>query len=164
MRWILDACTLIYLVKANLFDRFIQLSVNDVVIDSSVYEEAVLVGKQKNYPDAILIETALARHKIAVISIDVQPHLEKFHDPGETSCFIIASLDGVCVTTDKRARAKFKGFGVSAIKLDQYFYQLTKNGLVTTSEFLDVLKRLQDINAIDAKLVTMYQILVREQI
>lgn len=163
MRLILDACTLIYLVKANLFDRFMKLSITDVVvIDSSVYEEAVIVGKQKNYPDAILIEDALTRHNIAIIAIDVKPHLEKFQDAGETSCYILASLDGICITTDKKARAKYKGFNISAMKLDQYFYQLTTIGTVTAAEFLDVLKRLQNVNAIDAKLVLMYHGLISE--
>jgi hypothetical protein len=161
MRWILDACTLIYLAKANLFDRFMQLSSMDVVIDSSVYEEAVRDGKDLHYPDAVLIEAALAKHNIAAISIDVKPHLEKFKDNGETSSYILASSDGVCVTTDKKARAKFKGFGVPALKLDQYFFQSFETGTVTASEFLDIVKRLESINAIDTKLVIFYQDLVQ---
>jgi hypothetical protein len=157
MRWILDACTLIYLVKAGLFDRFIQLTELDVVIDSSVYEETVIQGKDHNYSDAFLIEDALAKHNIASISLDVKPYLEKFKDKGETSCYILASSDGTCVTTDKKACAKFKGFGISALKLDEYFYQAFESGSITKINFLDILRQLDNVNAIDAKMMIFYQ-------
>ena len=132
----------------------------DVVIDSSVYEETVLQGKEHDYPDAFMIENTLAEYRIASIFIDVKPHLEKLKDKGETSCYILASSDGTCVTTDKKAYAKFKGFGVSALKLDQYFYQAFESGSLTKIEFLDILEQLESVNAIDAKMMVLYQNLV----
>lgn len=36
MRWILDACTLIYLIKTNLFENFVDLIDYPLMIDSSV--------------------------------------------------------------------------------------------------------------------------------
>ena len=71
MRWILDACTLIYLVKAKLFTRFMELVNIPVIIDSSVFQEVVIEGKAKNYHDAIEAEKILNNNRIPVISIDI---------------------------------------------------------------------------------------------
>ena len=56
MRWILDSCTLIYLIKAKLFNQFIEIVEFPVVIDSSVYQEVVINGKAKLVKENPVIE------------------------------------------------------------------------------------------------------------
>ena len=107
MRWILDACTLIYLIKAKIFTKFMELINYPVVIDSSVYQEVVIDGKANNYPDAIEAEKLLNNYRIPIISIDVSKELFRFVDPGETSCYLLGMEDGICLTSDDRAYRKF---------------------------------------------------------
>ena len=45
MRIILDANSLIYMIKTNLFIRFTELTSNPIVIDTSVYKEVVEDGQ-----------------------------------------------------------------------------------------------------------------------
>ena len=52
MRYILDANALIYLVKSGLSQKFLKLLEDNVVIDSSVYEEVIEKGINNEYPDA----------------------------------------------------------------------------------------------------------------
>ena len=107
MRWILDACTLIYLIKAKLFDHFMEVADLPVVIDSSVFQEVVIDGKANKYPDAIEAEEILNKYRIPVISIDVTKDLFRFIDPGETSCYLLAKEEGICMTSDDKAYKKF---------------------------------------------------------
>ena len=101
MRWILDACTLIYLIKAKLFKQFIDLVKYPVVIDSNVNQEVVIDGKTNNYSDAFEAEALLNEFRIPIISIDISKDLYRFSDPGETSCFLLAIEQGVCITSYK---------------------------------------------------------------
>ncbi len=91
MRWILDSCTLIYLVKLKLFNRFKELAQNPIVIDSSVYTEVIIDGKNRNYPDATEAEKILNDAQIPVISLDISKDLNLFIDPGETSCYLLSA-------------------------------------------------------------------------
>jgi predicted HTH domain antitoxin len=55
----LDASGLIYLTKAGLLDLVKDLY-DEVIITDAVYHEAVLQGKAGGYPDALVIEQAIA--------------------------------------------------------------------------------------------------------
>src|SRR5271157_3566986 len=103
MRVILDACTCISLVKAKIFEKFMTLCKDPVVIDTSVYQETVTEGKHQGFLNANEIENKLNQYKIPVISVDVEPEIKKLISAGETSCYILAREDGVCVTSDVRA-------------------------------------------------------------
>ena len=94
MRWILDANTLISLVKTKLQDRFKSLSKHEIVIDTSVYKETVLVGLKHGYIDATRIKGFLEKNRIPIIPVDVSAKLHIFKDAGETSCFLLGDIDG----------------------------------------------------------------------
>ncbi|MHA1734549.1 MAG: hypothetical protein ACTSU5_21645, partial [Promethearchaeota archaeon] len=96
MKWILDANTLIYLVKTNLQNRFMELVRHDVILDTSVFQESVTVGIQRGYPDANRIKAFLEHHRIPVIPVDIGPKLHIFKDAGETSCFLLGESEGIC--------------------------------------------------------------------
>ena len=139
MRWILDACSLIYLIKADLFSKFMNLIEYPVVIDSSVYQEVVINGKANNFSDASDAEISLNRFKIPVISIDISEELNRFRDPGETSCYILAKEDGVCLTSDDRAYKKFLKAEQKVMILDSFYFEKLDRNQLTEAEFVKIL-------------------------
>jgi len=156
MRWILDACTLIYLIKAKLFNHFMEIVEFPVVIDSSVYQEVVINGKANNYPDAIEAEEILNENRVPVISIDVSKDLFRFIDPGETSCYLLAKEEGICLTSDDNAYKKFLNENLKAMRIDNfYFEKLNQNRLKKTDFFL-ILNKLESVNATKPKSILFY--------
>jgi len=123
MRWILDACTLIYIVKLKLFENFISLIQHPLVIDSSVFEEVITKGMLNNYSDAFEAEKLLQRFKIPVISIDISQDFHFFRDVGETSCFILAKDGGIYITSDDKTYKKMFKLGQKVIRLDSFYFQ-----------------------------------------
>jgi len=156
MRWILDACTLIYLVKAKLFSKFMDLAIYPVVIDSSVYQEVVIEGKAQTYPGASEAEASLNHFKIPVISIDISKDLNRFIDPGETSCYVLAKEDGICLTSDDRAYKKFTGENLQVIRVDSFYFNKLNQEYITQPEFIKILKKLESVNATKPKSILFF--------
>jgi len=156
MRWILDACTLIYLIKAKLFSKFMDLAKHPVVIDTSVYQEVVINGKVKNYLDASEAESSLSKFKIPVISIDVSEELNRFIDLGETSCYILAKEDGICLTSDDRAYKKFFSENLKVMRVDTFYFEKLNQNQINEAEFIGILKKLEFINATKPKSILFF--------
>lgn len=156
MRWILDACTLIYLVKAKLFKNFIELVEFPVVIDSSVYQEVVINGKANNYPDAIEAEEILNENRVPVISIDVSKDLFRFIDPGETSCYLLAKEEGICLTSDDKAYKKFINENLKAMRIDNFYFEKLNQNRLNKTDFLIILNKLESVNATKPKSILFY--------
>ncbi|TFF87745.1 MAG: hypothetical protein EU549_04190 [Promethearchaeota archaeon] len=156
MRWILDACTLIYLVKSKLFSDFINVIDYPLVIDTSVYKEVVMDGIANNYPDARIAKSILEEFKIPVISIDTSSEIKRFRDPGETSCFILSREEGVCLTSDDRAYKKFKEAGLKAIRLDTFYFEKWKQKKIDEDQIINILNRLENVNATKPKSIMFF--------
>ncbi|MBA7644960.1 hypothetical protein ES703_52711 [subsurface metagenome] len=151
MRWILDACTLIYLIKAKLFNHFMEIVEFPVVIDSSVYQEVVINGKANNYPDAIEAEEILNENRVPVISIEVSKDLFRFIDPGETSCYLLAMEEGICLTSDDKAYKKFLNENLKAMRIDNFYFKKLNQNRLTKKDFLQILNKLESVNATKPK-------------
>ena len=156
MRWILDACTLIYLVKAKLFKNFTELIEFPVVIDSSVYQEVVINGKANNYPDAFEAEEILNEYRVPVISIDVSKDLFRFIDPGETSCYLLAIEEGICLTSDDKAYKKFLNENLKAMRIDNFYFEKLNQNRLKKTDFLLILNKLESVNATKPKSILFY--------
>ena len=156
MRWILDACTLIYLAKARLFRKFIELTQFPVVIDSTVYEEVVIRGKHEEHKDAFEIEKLLKEFMIPVISVDVSKEIYLFRDAGETSCYILAKDHGICITSDERAYKKFINFELNTIRLDTFFFHAYQKRILKKNEFMNILEQLETVNATKPKSILFF--------
>jgi hypothetical protein len=156
MRWILDACTVIYLIKAKLFKQFINLAKFPVVIDSNVNQEVVIEGKAYNYPDAFEAESLLNEFRIPIISIDVSKDLFRFIDPGETSCFLLAQEQGICITSDERAYRKLLNENVQVLKLDTFYYEKFRQNRINKKEFLLILNKLESVYATKPKSILFF--------
>lgn len=163
MRWILDACTLIYLIKAKIFTKFMEIVNYPVVIDSSVYQEVVIDGKANNYPDAIEAERLLNNYRIPIISIDVSKELFRFIDPGETSCYLLAMEDGIYLTSDDRAYRKFMKENLKAMKIDSFYFEKFNGNRIKEAEFLKILNKLESVSATKPKSILFFMKKLQEK-
>ena len=156
MRFILDANTLIYLVKANLSQEFINLIDNEIIIDKSVYNEVVEKGIENNYPDAYLVESFLEVNQIPIIPVNITSELSKFRDPGETSCYILAKSEGLCISSDIRAIKKFNNFQIPCIQLDTFFYKQFLNKKIRRNKCISILRDLKNVNGTSANRISIF--------
>jgi len=127
-----------------------------VVIDSSVYQEVVINGKANNYPDAIEAEEILNENRVPVISIDVSKDLFRFIDPGETSCYLLAMEEGICLTSDDKAYKKFLNENLKAMRFDNFYFEMLNQNRLKKTDFLLILKKLESVNATKPKSILFY--------
>jgi len=127
-----------------------------VVIDSSVYQEVVINGKANNYPDAIEAEEILNENRVPVISIEVSKDLFRFIDPGETSCYLLAMEEGICLTSDDKAYKKFLNENLKAMRIDNFYFKKLNQNRLTKKDFLRILNKLESVNATKPKSILFY--------
>lgn len=157
MRFILDANAMIYLAKAHLFEMFMKLiKNNDLVIDNNVYNEVVERGIENRYADAYLAKDFLETFRIPVISVDISSDLQKFRDPGETSCYLLAEEDGICITSDIRATKKFENHNIEYMELDLFFFQQFLKKNIGKLEFIKILNDLKRVNGTTANRISVF--------
>ena len=163
MRFILDANALIYLVKAGLSQEFFDLTEDDVVIDKSVYNEVVEKGMEKKYPDAYNTKDFLEKNQIPIIPIDIKSDLSKFRDPGETSCYILAKKEGICISSDIRANKKFKNLNVAFMELDTFFYNQFLKKKIDKKRFINILNELKGVYGTSANRISVFMELLQNE-
>ncbi|KKM15030.1 hypothetical protein LCGC14_1700160 [marine sediment metagenome] len=127
-----------------------------VVIDSNVYQEVVINGKANNYPDAFEAEEILNENRVPVISIDVSKDLFRFIDPGETSCYLLAIEEGICLTSDDRAYKKFLRENLKAMRIDNFYFEKLNQNRLKKTDFLRILDKLELVNATKPKSILFY--------
>ena len=163
MRFILDANALIYLVKTGLAQDFINLTEDDVIIDKSVYNEVVEKGMENKYPDAYNAKDFLEKNQIPIIPIDIKSDLSKFRDPGETSCYILAKEEGICISSDIRANDKFKNLNVAFMELDTFFFNQFLKKRIDKKRFINILNELKGVNGTSANRISVFMELISNE-
>lgn len=163
MRFILDANAFIYLVKTGLSQDFINLIDDDLVIDKSVYNEVVEKGIENKYPDAYNAKDFLEKNQIPIIPIDIKSDLSKFRDPGETSCYILAKKEGICISSDIKANKKFKNFNVTFMELDTFFYNQLLKETIDRKRFINILNELKGVNGTSANRISVFLELISNE-
>ena len=163
MRFILDANALIYLVKTGLAQDFINLTEDDVIIDKSVYNEVVEKGMENKYPDAYNAKDFLEKNQIPIIPIDIKSDLSKFRDPGETSCYILAKEEGICISSDIRANDKFKNLNVAFMELDSFFFNQLLKKRIDKKRFINILNELKSVNGTSANRISVFMELISNE-
>ena len=163
MRFILDANALIYLVKTGLSQEFLNLTEDDVVIDKSVYNEVVEKGMENIYPDAYNAKDFLEKNQIPIIPVDIKSDLSKFRDPGETSCYILAKKEGICISSDIRTNKKFKNLNVAFIELDTFFYNQLFKKRIDKKRFINILNELKGVNGTSANRISVFMELISNE-
>ncbi len=148
MRWILDANSLIYMIKAGLSQKFVELSDFGIVIDKEVYHEVVENGLTRQKPDAPRVDQFLKDNNIPIIPTNIKEELLIFKDAGEASCFVLSKSEGVCITNDARALRKFRSCHIDSMPFDIFFGKRYREGRLSESEFETILDGLVKVNAI----------------
>lgn len=156
MRLILDANALIYIIKANISTEFYRLSDFPIVLDKSVYNEVVEKGIENNYPDAHIVKDFLEKKQIPIIPIDISGEISKFRDPGETSCYLLAKSEGLCISSDSRANRIFNNMQVPFMQLDTFFYNQYLKNKITEMDFVDILEKLKKVDGTSANRINVF--------
>ena len=148
MRWILDANSLIYLTKAGLTQKFVDLADFNTVIDKEVYHEVVERGKECNKPDSDQADRYLKNNNIPIIPVNIERDIMHFKDAGEASCYVLAKSEGVCITNDVRAMKKFRSRQVDTMPFEIFFGKRYREGRLSETEFEGILEELVKVNAL----------------
>lgn len=163
MRLILDANALIYIIKANISSEFYRLSDFPMIVDKSVYNEVVEKGIENNFPDALMTKDFLEKNQIPIIPIDISAEISKFRDPGETSCYILARSEGICISSDTRANKIFNNLQIPSMQLDTFFYNQYLKTKITETEFIDILERLKKVDGTSANRINIFLELISKK-
>ena len=156
VKFVFDSCSLIYLAKINKLPILKQLS-DELLIDKEVYDESVVSGKELGYRDAFILDR-FVEENFQVVSQDIHQEIEYFGAKGEASTFLLG-LNGICVTSDKRAFAKILKRGRNVVKIEDLFFLSFQNKLLSEEQFMQILTDLLKIDAISGE---KYHILMKE--
>ena len=151
MNWILDANTIIYIVKAGLDDIFMKMVVGKSKIDTSVYNEVVEKGEELEYDDALIAKRILQKYQIPIIPVDISEKLSIFRDPGETSCHLLTDKEDICISSDKRAIQKLKNHKTNVVRLDEFFLFQAMQNSISKKKFFACLEKLERVYATTAE-------------
>ena len=125
-----NASPLIYLAKVGklyLLKELFQI----VLIPKSVYEEVVIKGKDKGFPDAEVVERAVKDGWIKVVEVQTEKEFDEI-ERGEAEAIELAlkeSLD--LLVDDSTARVVASSLGVRPIGTLRVLYLAVKNGLIS---------------------------------
>lgn len=164
MKIALDACSLIYIAKANLIDLLEKLDY-EYFIDNEVYEEVVKTGKSKGYADAYYIDYIINRRKlIKVYSIDISPELNYFIGKGEASTYILSKeMRTIAVTSDRKAYHKLLNRGIHVIQMDMLLFHEFKNRKISKEDFKRSLRLLISVGGTTPKRVLFLLSKIKEE-
>ena len=148
----LDACSLIYLAKAELLDLAEELY-DEVWITSEVYREAVIAGKEAGHSDALVIEqhVAAGRVRVRALSPEAQAKLQVTTMPaklglGEQETIIEALEEGcLAVLDDFSSRTAAAMLGVSLCGSDTLLVEALLKQLITPADYEDKATRLASV-------------------
>ncbi len=155
MKIVVDACTLIYLAKADLL-TFLKRLPYEYLIDNEVYNEAVIKGKEEGYVDAYLLEYYIKRQRIIkVVNVDISNELDYFIGEGEASTYVLSIKEnGVAVTSDRVAYRKMVKRNAKVVQTDLMFLNAYLNNTISKKELLDILNRLLAVGGTTPERVT----------
>jgi len=148
----LDASGLIYLTKAGLLNLVEDLY-EEVIITDAVYQEAVLQGKAGGYPDALVIEQAIAESHIQVRQPSpaagkrlVDARFPERLGAGERE-IIVEALEQKClaVLDDLHARAAAVALGLSLCGSDTVVLEGLLRGRIGGEEYQTKVTRLATV-------------------
>lgn len=145
----LDASGLIYLTKAGLLDLVEDLY-EEIIITDAVYQEAVIQGKAGGYPDALVIERAVAEGRIRVkqLSPSAGKRLAEAKFPerlgtGEQET-VVEALEQRClaVLDDLHARVAAAALGLALCGSDTLVLEGLLRGRISEKEYQAKVTRL----------------------
>ncbi|MFQ6015816.1 MAG: hypothetical protein ACE5NP_10275 [Anaerolineae bacterium] len=148
----LDACSLIYLVKAGSLD-LVERVHGKVLITEAVYQEAVVAGKRGGYADALVIEQAIAAGKVKVVALKTgtRQKLAAAQVParlgtGEKETIFEALEEGcLAVLDDLDSRAVASSLGVTLCGSDTVLVEALLKKVITRADYETKVTRLAGV-------------------
>jgi predicted nucleic acid-binding protein len=155
MKIAVDACTLIYLVKAGLLG-FLGRLPYEYIIDCEVYNEAVVKGMEERYSDAYLLEYFIKKQKLMkIVELDTLKEINYFVGKGEASTYALSVKENaLAVTSDRVAYKKMFKRNAKAIQTDMLFLNAYFSNIVSKKELLDALNRLLNVGGTTPERIT----------
>lgn len=150
MMVIKDAMILIHLAKLSLLETCCDYF-GGVFIPNKVKEEAVDMGKEKGYPDAVLIQEVIDRDKLSVQDVDDKGLIErvnKFNIQGGEAEAVALYWEieaDLLATDDDNVRSKKTLLDLKIVGTLPILLRLFKAGDVDEKKFKDSLDMLKEI-------------------
>ncbi len=130
-----------------------------IYITKKVFEEAVIVGKEKGYKDAEIIESCIEEGWIIVIPHRPDPELKHRGilyglDEGEIEAVSLARLSGGLLLADEKKAREFATIhGVPVMGTIGIIIYATKKGMISKQQGAELLRKLPDIMYVSESLV-----------
>jgi len=164
VKYIFDANTLIYLAKAGLLNFIKKYFVNDINIDTHVYNESV-VNAPEDKEDSRIIKEFLAENEIPIIPTQIDKALKIFYDAGEASCYELAGKSDIVVTNDRKAMTRLKKINRDVVTLDDLILKQYSNHYLNKETARIYLEKLKKVHAITpSQLLFYYRKMFQERV
>ncbi len=156
MKIIIDACSIILLTKASVFE--ILLKEHTIFTTDSVYRE-VIKGKEKMFEDALILERVLGENKIKLIDCELAllKKLSNDFNMGEGEASIIAAGikdKNLIVATDNiQGRKVAKINNLNVIGSIEIIVSLNKKNKINKEKAINALKLLKENGWFNAYLI-----------
>ena len=149
---------LIHLAKLEKLQLLKQLF-GYIYITKKIYEEAVIIGKKKEYEDAKIIENYIEEGWIIVIPHKPDQDL-KYRgtlfglDEGEIEAISLTRLSGGLLLSDEKKAREFATInGIAVMGTIRIIIYATKNSLISNQQATKLLRQLPDIMYISENIV-----------
>ncbi len=131
----------------------------NVLIPTKVYEETVINGKKKDYPDAFIIEQAIISDLIKIREIKDKKRVDNLRifglHLGEAEAVVLYFQEKAqfLVTDDDTCRRNRIILGINIIGSPAIVIMLFRNGLIAKNKALDCVSSLATISWFDTEVI-----------
>jgi predicted nucleic acid-binding protein len=163
MKNVIDTSTLISLARIHYLDLIPALKI-DIILPDEVYEEAVIIGKQKEIADAIVIESFLNKHHIKIVSVEksdkqsLRQSLNKMLSKGDEAVLALAvkRKETKIITNDDGLGKIASALGFSVHATPDLLLQGLLTKLFTVEEFEVFMRGLVIENRVSSVVAELY--------
>ena len=153
-----DSMILIHLAKMQILTDSCR-QFGDVMIPTKVYEEAVVKGKEKGHPDAVIIEQAITNDLVKIKQVRNKKKLDDLKIFGlhlgeaEAVALYFQEKAQFLATDDDTCRRNRIILGINIIGSPAIVLTLLRNGAINRSKALDCVLALEKIGWFDAEVI-----------
>jgi len=148
----IDACSLIYLTKADLQGVAKQLY-RDLRMTGRVYEEVVVAGKRRGHPDAYVVDANVEKKNLGVVQFkgELPSELAKM-GRGEAETMMAAKSEKcTALLDDLRSKTYAAGSGIDHTSVDVLLIEALAKKRISQDEFEEYAGRLAGASGMRAE-------------
>ncbi|PIN85770.1 MAG: hypothetical protein COV47_00540 [Candidatus Diapherotrites archaeon CG11_big_fil_rev_8_21_14_0_20_37_9] len=162
-----DSMVLIHLAKITLLEKSCS-HFSDVIIPQKVFDEVVVIGKKKEYPDAFLVEEIIQKGKISVKTLknkDFEKRANQFNIFGgeaEVVALYWQEKANLIACDDDNVRNKKEMLELNIIGTPSILLSLYRKRKITKEKFEESINKLRKIGwfsnqVLDAMLLEVHK-------